>query len=519
MSITLGIDVSTQGVSAVVLDSSEAVILADASVNFGKDLPEYKAPQGFIPSGAGGEVHADPRMWLDGLELCIERLSASGYPLNKIDSISGAGQQHGTVYLNDQWFDSVKTLQADHSLSSQLAASLSRKTSPIWMDGTTAQECQEITAVLGGESEVCRRSGSIAIERFSGPQIRRFAKNSPDGYAATERIHLVSSFLASVMIGADAPIDHGDGAGMNLMNLESLSWDNDLVQATASGLENRLPALVSSESIIGVVSPYFVKRFGFRQDIPVVAFTGDNPSSLVGMGASQQGKIVISLGTSDTLFSAFDQPRTDPNGYGHVFGNTQAGYMALVCFRNGSLARERVKDQLDADWSIFDLETLSQTPAGNNGNMMLPFYEDEITPRLEMNEPLLKGTELFESWQDAPALARACLEGQFTNMWLHARWMGVEADTVYLTGGASVNHGIAQVLANVFQAKVQRIEVSGSVALGAAIRAVVACAVDLHAVTEAFFAQQTPRVTLPEEGTSNAYCVLRNQYSEWLEEL
>jgi hypothetical protein len=40
----------------------------------------------------------------------------------------------------------------------------------------------------------------------------------------------------------------------------------------------------------------------------------DNCSSLVGMGASEPGKIVISLGTSDTFFAAMPNVFADPNG-------------------------------------------------------------------------------------------------------------------------------------------------------------------------------------------------------------
>ena len=62
-------------------------------------------------------------------------------------------------------------------------------------------------------------TGSPAYERFTGPQIRKFYQEQPDAYAATARIHLVSSFMASLLLGADAPIDPGDGSGMNLMDL------------------------------------------------------------------------------------------------------------------------------------------------------------------------------------------------------------------------------------------------------------------------------------------------------------
>ena len=79
------------------------------------------------------------------------------------------------------------------------------------------------------------------IERFAGPQIRKFWEEDPDAYRGTARIHLVSSFLCSLLIGKHAPIDTGDGAGMNLLNLSAGDWDPVLLEATggSAGLPSR----------------------------------------------------------------------------------------------------------------------------------------------------------------------------------------------------------------------------------------------------------------------------------------
>lgn len=470
MAQVLGIDASTQSVTAVVLDVSSGEIVAERSINFGNDLPGYAAPHGYISGGKDGEVHANPMMWLDGLDLLLEQMQQEGIDFAKVKAVSGAGQQHGSVYLNDSWFERIRQLDPRYDLSDQLQGCLSRPTSPIWMDTSTGAECAEIAAAVGGNQRVCELSGSHAIERFTGPQIRRFAKLEPAAYESSSRIHLVSSFLASVFGGTDAPIDTGDGAGMNLMNLKALQWDAHLVAATADGLDRKLPELVPSNTVIGRISPYF-SRYGFGGDTLVVAFTGDNNSSLVGMGASQPGKVVISLGTSDTFFAAMPQARTDPNGYGHVFGNPLGGYMTLQCFRNGSLAREKIKERFGLSWKQFDVEAFAERPAGNNGNLMLPFFEPEITPRLDIHEPLLAGSEDFRAGQDAYSMVRACIEGQLLNMWHHAAWMGLEPQEILLTGGAARSHGIAQTAADVFGATVLRLDVSSSVGLGGAIRA------------------------------------------------
>ena len=467
--LSLGLDSSTQSCSAIVIDTETQTIVAEASVNFGQDLPQYNAPSGFIPDGAAGEVHADPRMWLDALELLFEELK-DRCDLAKIAAISGAGQQHGSVYLNDQWLHAIDTFDTSENLSAQIQPCLARRTAPIWMDTSTGAECREIAAALGSDEVVCAKSGSIAIERFTGPQIRRFYKNDPAGYAQTAHIHLVSSFLCSVLCGADAPIDTGDGAGMNLLNIHDWDWDTDLLEATAPELIKRLPKVAQGSTTAGKISDYFVQKYGFAPNTPITIFTGDNPSSLVGMGASKPGKLVVSLGTSDTFFAAMPAVVADPQGCGHVFGNPAGGSMSLQCFVNGSLAREQVKDKFGYDWGQFTA-SLSKTPAGNDDQIMVPFFRPEISPRVDLEVPILKGTDAFESWQDADAAIRACVEGQFINMKLRTEWMKLEPEVIYLTGGASKNDAIAQVAADVFQAKVQRLAVSGSVALGASLRA------------------------------------------------
>ena len=178
MAKVLGLDSSTQSVSAVVLDTLAGSIIHEESVGFGTDLPDYGQPSGFIPGGDDGEVHSDPLMWLDALEILFERLAASSVDLSEISAVSGSGQQHGSVYLDEAFADTVRHLDPGQSLKAQILSHLTRQTSPIWMDTSTSAECAEIAKAVGGNAEVCSRSGSVAIERFTGPQIRRFAKMS-----------------------------------------------------------------------------------------------------------------------------------------------------------------------------------------------------------------------------------------------------------------------------------------------------------------------------------------------------
>jgi xylulokinase len=500
----LGLDSSTQSLTAVLIDSATGKITCQLSVNFGAEFPEYHSPSGFLPGGSAGEVHANPLMWMQAIDLLFSRLSDEA-DLSQVQMIAGSGQQHGSVYLDSSFDTRLANLDPERSLADQLSPALTRRTSPIWMDTSTGAECAEITATVGGPDEVCRRSGSTAIERFTGPQIRRFYKTDSAAYDQTHRIHLVSSFIASIIAGKSVPIDFGDGAGMNLLNLATRNWDTDLMAATAPDLAMRLLPPALATTVQGAVSPYFVEKFGLSPNCRTALFTGDNPASLVGMGATTPGNVVISLGTSDTFFASMPGPKTDPNGFGHVFGNPAGGYMSLICFRNGSLAREALRDRLQVDWAAFDREALEATRESAGANLMLPFFGPEITPRHDFTGPVLKGSPAFESGSEPALQIRALLEGQFLNMRLHSEWMEVKFERIRLTGGASKNDGIAQLVANIFQAPVERLDVSNSAALGAALIAATADGHDLSALQD-IFCQASPGSSLqPDPALAPVY--------------
>jgi xylulokinase len=470
MNLFLGLDSSTQSLSAIVIDADAGQIVKEVSLNYGRELPQFNCPQGVLANPDPLVCHADPLLWAAALDLLCAELRNQGVPLAEIRGISGSGQQHGTVYLDGCFADSRITWDPRSDLVTILRPHLTRKSAPIWMDSSTTGECAEIGKAAGGSERVRTLSGSPPVERFSGPQIRRFWKLEPAAYEQTGVVHLVSSFMASLLTGRSAGIDFGDGAGMNLLNLATGRWDSLLLEATAPKLESRLPCAIPSATRVGTVSPYFVVKYGFSAGTPVIAWSGDNPCSLIGVGAWEPGTAVVSLGTSYTFFAAMPEPLVDPHGYGHVFGNPAGGFMSLICFKNGALAQERVRDQFKLDWRQFET-WLGATPAGNGGNMMLPYFVSEITPLVLAAKPVYRGTPEFVAGRDVAAAVRAVVEAQALRLRLHSAWMGQKTDRLRVTGGVSTSRGTCQILADVFNARVERLVTGNSAALGAALRA------------------------------------------------
>jgi sugar (pentulose or hexulose) kinase len=98
---------------------------------------------------------------------------------------------------------------------------------------------------------------------------------------------------------------------------------------------------------------------------------------------------------------------------------------------------------------------------------MLPWFVPEITPAI--SRPGVRRRGLDPS--DGPANVRAVVEAQMMALVRHSRWMGVDHDTLRVTGGAAVNLEVLQVMADVTGARVVPLETVNAAALGAALRA------------------------------------------------
>jgi xylulokinase len=123
-----------------------------------------------------------------------------------------------------------------------------------------------------------------------------------------------------------------------------------------------------------------------------------------------------------------------------------------------------VRDEYGLDWDGF-AEALGATPPGNDGALMLPWFEPEITPPVAS----VGLRRLNLDPRNTPANVRAVVEAQMMAMANHCAWMDVDVEAIHATGGASANRAILQVMADVFGADVYQFESANSACLGAAL--------------------------------------------------
>ncbi|KAD6119587.1 hypothetical protein E3N88_10858 [Mikania micrantha] len=482
----LGFDSSTQSLKATVLDSNLCILTSEI-VNFDSELPHYKTKDGvYRDSSIHGRIVSPTLMWVEALDLILQRLQDSKkVNFNKIVSVSGSGQQHGSVYWKKGSSDILSSLDPKKPLVEQLDQAFSTKESPIWMDCSTTEQCRAIENAVGGPLELSKLTGSRAYERFTGPQIRRIFETQYEVYDDTERISLVSSFVASILIGKYACIDHTDGAGMNLMDIKQRIWSKQALEATAPDLEEKLGKLAAAHDVAGLIAPYFVQRFQFNKECLVIQWSGDNPNSLAGLTINRPGDLAISLGTSDTVFGiTIDHT---PSLEGNVFPNPvdPESYMVMLCYKNGSLTREDIRDRCaDKSWDVFN-QYLKQAPPLNGGKLGFYYKDHEILPPLPIGYHRytlenFKGDTLdgvveheVKDDFDPPSEIRALVEGQILSMRCHAERFGMPSPPkrIIATGGASANHSILSTIASIFGCNVYTVQRPDSASAGAALRA------------------------------------------------
>jgi xylulokinase len=167
MPLYLGLDSSTQSLTAIVLDveGDHRRVAFESSLGFDEALPRYGTRHGVLPADDPAVAVSSPLMWAEALDDMLARVVSSGLELGRIAAIAGSAQQHGSVYLNARAATVLSSLDPRRPVVDQIAGTLSRPVAPIWMDSSTSPECAEIEAALGGREALARRTGSRACTR------------------------------------------------------------------------------------------------------------------------------------------------------------------------------------------------------------------------------------------------------------------------------------------------------------------------------------------------------------------
>ncbi len=197
---------------------------------------------------------------------------------------------------------------------------------------------------------------------------------------------------------------------------------------------------------------------------------GDNAAAALGLGA-KPGDVVVSVGTSGTVFAVDSSPGHDASGTVAGFADASGEYLPIAVTLNAARVLSSVAAVLDVDFDELSRLALEAEP-GSGGVVLVPYFEGERTPNLPHAKASFHGLSIASTTR--PNIARAAIEGMLCGLagGLDAlRDQGVRAERLLLIGGAVQNPAVQRIAAQVFDLPVVVPSPGEYVARGAAVQA------------------------------------------------
>jgi xylulokinase len=440
----LGIDVSTTGVKALLIDGDGAIVDSFTS-------PLHLSN----PRPLWSEQH--PHDWweaaINSIQHVLRKSSAS-----HIAAIGLTGQMHGLVLLDD----------AGEVLRPAI----------LWNDQRCADECDEIRDRVGKE-RLIQISGNDALTGFTAPKILWVRNHEREVYARASHLLLPKDYLRYRLTGEYA-MDKADGSGTLLFDLEKRDWSSDVLDALSIP-RGWLPKTFEGPEITGRVTRDAAAASGLPEGTVVVAGGGDQSAQAVGVGAIRPGVLAVTLGTSGVVFAATETALVQSQGRLHAFCHAvpeRWHLMGVMLSAAGSL--QWYRDTLAPNVPFAELvDEASRVPAGSDGLLFLPYLCGERTPH---PDPLARGSFVGITNRHTRAhLTRAVLEGvafglkDIFSLMQDVGMRGV--DQVRVSGGGAKSSVWRQILADVLESELVTVNTTEGAAYGAALLAGVAVGV------------------------------------------
>jgi xylulokinase len=351
--LVAGVDLSTQATKVVVCDIETGAVVREGRATH-PDATEV-----------------DPSAWWEAFEA-----ATAGGLLDDVGAIAVGGQQHGMVLLD-----------ADQSVV---------RPALLWNDNRSAEAAAALVDELGA-SEWAEAVGSVPVASFTITKLRWVAEHEPDLAERADAVVLPHDWLTSRLLrGGRLVTDRGDASGTGYWSPFDGRYRNDLL-IRAFGRDLRTPAVLGPAEIAGETIDGKI----------VAAGTGDNMAAALGLGA-EPGDMVVSIGTSGTVYAVHDSPTADPTGAVAGFCDATGHYLPLLATLNAARVMVATAAMLGTDLAELDRLALAAEP-GAGGLVMVPYLDGERTP----NRPHATGTlrGLTRSSMTPANLARAAVEG------------------------------------------------------------------------------------------------------------
>lgn len=342
----------------------------------------------------------------------------------------------------------------------------------VWQDRRTADYCDLLKSTSDAVA-ITARTGLVVDPYFSGTKLRWILDHVPQARARAQKGELAFGTIDTWLLwkltqGRVHKTDTSNASRTMLMNLESLSWDPDLLKQFEIP-ESLLPQIVRSSEIYGQSDPAL-----FGSEIPIAGIAGDQQAALFGQNCTQIGMAKNTYGTGCFMLMNVG-PKPIPStqrllsSVGWTRPNQQCYVLEGSVFIAGA-AIQWLRDGLGIIKSASEVEALAKQVTDSDGVYLVPAFAGLGAPHWDA---YARGTIVGITRGTTSAhLARAALEGiafQVADV-----LTAMEKDSsrklteLRVDGGASANNLLMQFQADVMQCPVVRPKIIETTSLGAA---------------------------------------------------
>ncbi len=443
MPYLMGIDISTTGAKALIINESGGVIaVANTPQPISQPQPLWS--------------EQNPADWWDGIVKSIRAaLAESGLSGDDISAIGLTGQMHGLVLLDNQ--------------GQVLRPSI------LWNDQRTGSQCDYMTEAIGA-NRLLELTGNPALTGFTAPKILWVRDNEPEVYAEAAQVLLPKDYIRYKLTDAYAT-DLAGAAGTSLLNVAERAWSQDVLDALEIPAA-WMPPVHEGTQVTSRISAAAAGATGLRAGTPVVGGGGDQAAGAIGMGCVTPDKVGVTVGTSGVVFAPLSSYAYEPEGRLHAFCHAVPGtwhFMGVMLSAAGSL--QWYKDTFAADMDYDSLlAEAAEVAAGSEGLFFLPYLTGERSPH---PDPLARGAFIgITSRHTRGHMTRAVLEGVaygLKDSFTLIDQVGLPQEfEVRISGGGAKSPIWQQIIADVLGAPLVNVNTTEGGAFGAAILASVA---------------------------------------------
>lgn len=330
----------------------------------------------------------------------------------------------------------------------------------IWADTRSVEQANQLKNILEKE-EIYRITGHRCSPNYSIEKIMWLRDNKRNIYDEAYKFLHVKDFIVSKLTGVFVT-DFSDASGMNLLDINDLSWSSILIEASKIN-PDKLPDLHSSTDVVGEVSLSASKEIDLLPGTPVVIGGGDGSCAAVGAGVIREGSAYNCIGSSswigitsnkpifDRDMSTFNWVHLDPKKYCPT-GTMQAAGGSYSWLKDNLCPLEaKIANEISVSpYKLMDLEA-ELIKAGSDGLIYLPYLLGERSPYWNLNA---RGTFIGLAQNHTRShIIRSVLEGITFNLKiiLEVFENHLNIDSIKIIGGGAKGKIWRQIMADIYE--------------------------------------------------------------------